>query len=84
MNYNADYIDRWHKAQGFAKIGYHYVVCLTGTIAPGRPVLKVGAHCMEKRKNYTNIGICHVGEPRTDVHPACPGVLRRGKLSAPT
>ena len=35
-------------------------------------------------KNYTNFGICYVGEPRTDVNPARPGVLRRGKLSAPT
>ena len=83
-NFNADDIDRWHKAQGFAKIGYHYVVCPTGTIDIGRPVLEVGAHCMEKRKNYTSIGICYVGEPHTDVNPARPGVLRRGKLSAPT
>ena len=82
MNFNADDIDRWHKAQGFAKIGYHYAVCLTGTIDTGRPVLEVGAPCMEKRNNYTSIRICHVGEPRTDVNPARPGVLRRGKLSA--
>ena len=35
-------------------------------------------------KNYTSIGMCYVGEPHTDVNPARPGVLRRGKLSAPT
>lgn len=81
-NFNADDIDRWHKAQGFAKIGYHYVVCPTGTIDPGREVREEGAHCIERRKHSTYFGICYVGEPHTDVHPARPGVLRRGKLSA--
>ena len=84
VNYNASDIDRWHKAQGFAKIGYHYVVCLTGTIDPGREVREEGAHCIERRKHSTYFGICYVGEPHTDVNPAHPGVLRRGKLSAPT
>ena len=83
-NFNADDIDRWHKAQGYAQIGYHYVVCPTGTIDPGREVCEKSARFAAAGKHSTYFGICHVGEPHTDVHPACPGVLRRGKLSAPT
>ena len=71
-NFNADDIDRWHKAQGFAKIGYHYVVCTTGTIDPGREVREEGAHCIERRKHSTYFGICYVGEPHTDSIPPAP------------
>ena len=38
-------IRKWHKARGFADIGYHFIVDLDGTIEPGRPVEQVGAHC---------------------------------------
>lgn len=52
-------IDRWHKAQGYAEIGYHYVVDIDGTIEPGRDVEKIGAHC--KGHNANSIGICYIG-----------------------
>lgn len=55
----ADTIRRWHKAQGWRDIGYHYVVLLNGTIEQGRPLEEAGAHCQGHNSN--SIGICYVG-----------------------
>ncbi len=52
-------IDRWHRAQGWEQIGYHYLVCLDGKIAVGRPEWKTGAHCTGH--NAQSIGVCYVG-----------------------
>ena len=52
-------IDRWHRQRGFDGIGYHYVVCLDGSVHKGRPIEKPGAHC--KGHNAESIGICYIG-----------------------
>lgn len=52
-------IDRWHKQQGWAGIGYHYVVLLDGTIQKGRPVETVGAHV--QGHNTGSIGCVYIG-----------------------
>lgn len=52
-------IDRWHRARGFAKIGYHYVIHLDGSISTGRSEREVGAHV--SGHNATTIGVCYVG-----------------------
>lgn len=52
-------IDRWHKQKGWKGIGYHYVVYRDGTIHPGRPVARTGAHCYGH--NRYSIGIAYVG-----------------------
>ncbi len=52
-------IDQWHKARGFDQIGYHYVIYQDGSLHEGRPVSKVGAHCVGQNTN--SIGICYVG-----------------------
>jgi len=52
-------IDRWHKAQGWKCIGYHYVIRRNGTIETGRPESMVGSHCMNH--NQHSIGICYEG-----------------------
>ncbi|MBQ6978680.1 MAG: N-acetylmuramoyl-L-alanine amidase [Paludibacteraceae bacterium] len=52
-------IRRWHKAQGWNDIGYHYVVDLDGTIEPGRPIENAGAHCTGH--NADSIGVCYIG-----------------------
>lgn len=56
---SADDIRRMHKAQGWADIGYHYVVRLDGTIEPGRDVDKIGAHV--SGYNTNSIGVVYVG-----------------------
>ena len=57
-------IDLWHKAQGWDRIGYHYVVKLDGTVESGRPIEKVGAHC--KGHNAYSIGVCYIGGKASD------------------
>lgn len=52
-------IDRWHREQGFNKVGYHYVVHLDGQVHPGRALSEIGAHC--SGHNRTSIGICYIG-----------------------
>lgn len=52
-------IDQWHKARGFAKIGYNKVIRLSGKIEDGRDYNEVGAHC--QGFNKYSIGICYVG-----------------------
>ena len=59
QDYSAEDIRRMHKAQGWADIGYHYVVRLDGTIEPGRDVDKIGAHV--SGHNANSIGVVYVG-----------------------
>lgn len=60
VDLHAKDIDRMHREQnGWAGIGYHFVVCLDGSIESGRPVEKVGAHA--KGYNGSSLGVCYVG-----------------------
>ena len=52
-------IERDHKAKGYKKVGYHYVICLDGTVQTGREEKEIGAHC--KGHNAHSIGICYIG-----------------------
>ncbi|MDE6557081.1 MAG: N-acetylmuramoyl-L-alanine amidase [Duncaniella sp.] len=52
-------INAWHLAKGYDGIGYHFVVLLDGTVCPGRPVEKVGAHCYGH--NSDSVGVVYVG-----------------------
>lgn len=58
-DYHASDIDKWHKAQGWKGIGYHYVVDLDGTVEKGRSESEVGAHCT--KHNSHSIGVVYVG-----------------------
>lgn len=51
-----DEIHRWHRARGWRGIGYHRVIAPDGTIAVGRSLWEVGAHC--KERNRGTVGIC--------------------------
>ena len=61
-------IDHYHRTRGFAKIGYHYVIRLDGTIEKGRDESEIGAHCYGK--NRCSIGICYIGGIKRDGTPA--------------
>lgn len=52
-------IDRWHRERGFDGLGYHYVICLDGSIEPGRPLEEKGAHVAGHNAN--SVGICLIG-----------------------
>ena len=58
-DFTAADIDRWHRAQGWACIGYHFVIRLDGTVEPGRAIDKAGAHC--SGHNANSLGICYIG-----------------------
>lgn len=58
-DYTVADIDRWHKAQGWKGIGYHYVVYRDGSYHRGRPDEEVGAHVTGHNAN--SIGICYIG-----------------------
>ena len=52
-------IRRWHLQRGFSDIGYHYVIYRDGSVHAGRPVDKVGAHCLGH--NSRSVGVCYIG-----------------------
>ena len=57
-------IHNQHLNQGYSGIGYHYYVRKDGIVYSGRPIEKIGAHCL----NYNNnsIGICFEGNFETE------------------
>lgn len=63
-HFTVDDIRKWHKAQGWSDIGYHYVVYLDGSIHNGRDVNVVGAHCTNH--NSHSIGVCYIGGVEKD------------------
>lgn len=58
-DYTVADIDRWHRARGFRKIGYHFVIYRDGSIHVGRAKNEIGAHCTGQ--NSISIGICYIG-----------------------
>lgn len=57
-------ITRWHvEGRGWSDVGYHFLVELVDgkyEVCSGRPLAKVGAHCIGHNK--TGIGVCFVGD----------------------
>lgn len=53
--YRQDHI----RHRGFRDIGYHFYITRDGEIHRGRPLEKVGAHCLNH--NAHSIGICYEG-----------------------
>ena len=45
--------------RGFKDIAYHFYVTRDGEIHPGRPLEKVGAHCLNHNRH--SLGICYEG-----------------------
>ena len=60
-------INRWHQANGWTCIGYHYVIRKDGTVEQGRPHWTIGAHC--EGDNYHTIGIHFSGDFMEDREP---------------
>ncbi len=67
MDTTAADIDRWHKAKGWRKIGYHFVVRRSGAVEKGRDVNEVGSHCYGHNEN--SVGICLIGGRGADGLP---------------
>lgn len=58
-DFSIDTIRRWHRDRGFSDIGYHHIIHLDGSVSQGRPLDKIGAHCVGHNTN--SIGIAYVG-----------------------
>lgn len=53
-------IKRWHvDGNGWSDIGYHWLIDRDGTVAPGRPMERDGAHC--KGHNTGTVGVSLIG-----------------------
>lgn len=63
-NVTVEDIRRWHKAQGWSDIGYHYVIYLDGSVHIGRDIEQAGAHC--SGYNAHSIGVVYVGGTAAD------------------
>lgn len=59
MDIGAAEIDQWHKARGFARIGYSYVIRRDGSVEAGREEGAELAHAAGHNRNA--IAICLVG-----------------------
>jgi len=59
VDLNVEDVRRIHKAQGWADIGYHYLIRIDGRIENGRDVDLIGAHV--SGYNANTIGVCYVG-----------------------
>lgn len=66
QNFGAADINKWHRAKGWACIGYHYVIKRDGTIEQGRKESQVGAHVADW--NAVSLGICMIGGVDADDH----------------
>lgn len=64
---SAQQIHRWHLANGWVGIGYHFLVRKDGSVYRGRPEDTVGAHA--GNNNYDSIGICFEGNFMTETMP---------------
>ncbi len=56
---NAATIRKWHLAQGWKDIGYHFVIQLDGTVERGRDESLIGSHV--QGFNTGSIGVVYVG-----------------------
>lgn len=52
-------IRQWHKNQGWADIGYHFVIRRDGNVERGRAENLVGSHVAGRNSN--SLGVCMVG-----------------------
>lgn len=56
---DATTVDGWHKKQGWAGIGYHYLIHLDGSVEAGRPEGAIGSHIAGHNSN--SVSIVYVG-----------------------
>ena len=61
-------VHRWHLANGWSGIGYHFIVRKDGSIHRGRPLDTVGSHTYGE--NSDSIGICFEGNFETETMSA--------------
>lgn len=70
QNFDAAWLDRVHRNQGWTAVGYHFIIRRDGTVEAGRPIHAIGSHCRDGNRNRTHVGICLIGgvSERPQVH----------------
>ncbi len=68
-NGSAETIHNAHLHNGWTGIGYHFYVRKDGTIYQGRPIDKIGAHCVPQQCNKRSVGVCFEGNFENEVMP---------------
>lgn len=63
-NGDVESIHNQHLGQGYSGIGYHYYIRKDGKVYAGRPIQKVGAHCLNY--NSVSVGVCFEGNYETE------------------
>ena len=66
VNTTREMVDEWHRARGWAGIGYHYLIQAGGIVRKGRPDHLPGAHA--RGHNTGSLGVCVSGDTRAG-HP---------------
>lgn len=79
MDASAEQIHNWHLGNGWAGIGYHYVIRKDGTIERGRPEWAIGSHAYGE--NSHTIGI-HLSGDFEQAEPTAEQLDRCGALVA--
>lgn len=59
QDFDATTVDGWHKKQGWAGIGYHFLIHIDGSVEAGRPVDAIGSHIAGHNSN--SVSIVYVG-----------------------
>ena len=77
MDASAEQIHEWHLGNGWAGIGYHFVVRKDGTIERGRPVWAIGAHA--QGDNAHTVGI-HLSGDFSSAQPTAAQIERTAML----
>ena len=77
-NLTPDMIHAEHLKNGWAGIGYHYVITPDGRIFTGRPITAVGSN-VEKQNTHI-IGICFIGNFDIDGHVPTPLQVEAGNF----
>lgn len=73
MDIGAYEIDRMHRARGFFRIGYAWVIKRDGTIEIGRGWDAIGSHAKEGGFNKKSPGICLIGGVSENPQKHIPG-----------
>ena len=53
--------------RGFSDIGYHFYITRDGVVHNGRPLERIGAHCLHH--NRYSVGVCYEGGLDREGHP---------------
>lgn len=59
-------VREWHKARGWRREGYHFLVAPDGSTADGRPFTEIGAHVKERNRGTIGPVLVPIRTVRTD------------------